>query len=155
MNTRARRRFLLAGSALATLAVLTACGSTGAATPRHAAGPLPQRPPPRPRQRRRRLRRAVLPWRSPTSTPWPATPTPGTPPGHPRGLFRHVNGELVQNGQVIDLMGFAVAPDGTYYASGHPGAGVDLPQPVGLITSTDAGRTWRVASAAASPTSTP
>ena len=33
MNTRARRRFLLAGSALATLAVLTACGSTGAATP--------------------------------------------------------------------------------------------------------------------------
>ena len=30
MNTRARRRLLLAGSALATLAVLTACGSTGA-----------------------------------------------------------------------------------------------------------------------------
>jgi photosystem II stability/assembly factor-like uncharacterized protein len=62
------------------------------------------------------------------------------------GLFRHVNGDLVQNGPVIDLMGFAVAPDGTYYASGHPGVGVDLPQPVGLITSTDAGRSWRVAS---------
>jgi hypothetical protein len=62
------------------------------------------------------------------------------------GLFRHANGELLQNGPVIDLMGFTVAPDGTYYASGHPGAGVDLPQPVGLITSTDSGRTWRVSS---------
>jgi hypothetical protein len=62
------------------------------------------------------------------------------------GLFRHGNGDLLQTGPVIDLMGFTVAPDGTYYASGHPGAGVDLPQPVGLITSTDSGRTWRVAS---------
>ncbi|MBK8734293.1 MAG: hypothetical protein IPL93_16100 [Actinomycetales bacterium] len=62
------------------------------------------------------------------------------------GLFRHANGDLLQNGPVIDLMGFTVAPDGTYYASGHPGAGVDLPQPVGLITSTDSGRTWRVSS---------
>lgn len=62
------------------------------------------------------------------------------------GLFRHANAELLQTGPVIDLMGFTVAPDGTYYASGHPGAGVDLPQPVGLITSNDSGRTWRVSS---------
>lgn len=62
------------------------------------------------------------------------------------GLFRQVDGELRQNGPIIDLMSFAVGPDGTYYASGHPGVDVDLPQPVGLLTSTDAGRTWQVAS---------
>lgn len=63
-----------------------------------------------------------------------------------QGLVRQVGGELHQIGPGIDLMGFAVAPDGTYYASGHPGTGVELPQPVGLITSTDSGRTWQVAS---------
>lgn len=44
-------------------------------------------------------------------------------------------------GPEVDLMGFAISA-GTFYASGHPGAGVDLPVPVGLIKSTDAGRTW-------------
>ena len=143
MNTRARRRFLLAGSALATLAVLTACGSTGAATP-SARGGSP----------------AAAPVSSPASASSSRPPVAITHihavARDPKsgelllatheGLFRHVNGDLVQNGPVIDLMGFAVAPDGTYYASGHPGVGVDLPQPVGLITSTDAGRSWRVAS---------
>lgn len=62
------------------------------------------------------------------------------------GLFGLANGSLQQIGPNIDLMGFTVAPDGTYLASGHPGAGVDLPQPVGLITSTDSGATWEVAS---------
>jgi hypothetical protein len=62
------------------------------------------------------------------------------------GLFRQDGSELRQVGPVIDLMGFAVGPDGTLYASGHPGAGSDLPDPVGLITSADAGATWRVAS---------
>lgn len=62
------------------------------------------------------------------------------------GLFRKSGDDLRQLGPAIDLMGFAVGPDGTFYASGHPGAGVDLPQPVGLITSTDSGRTWQVAS---------
>ena len=143
MNTRARRRLLLAGSALATLAVLTACGSTGAATP-SARGGSP----------------AAAPVSSPASASSSRPPVAITHihavARDPKsgelllatheGLFRHVNGDLVQNGPVIDLMGFAVAPDGTYYASGHPGVGVDLPQPVGLITSTDAGRSWRVAS---------
>lgn len=143
MNTRARRRFLLAGSALATLAVLTACGSTGTATP-SARGGSP----------------AAAPVSSPASASSSRPPVAITHihavARDPKsgelllatheGLFRHVNGDLVQNGPVIDLMGFAVAPDGTYYASGHPGVGVDLPQPVGLITSTDAGRSWRVAS---------
>jgi hypothetical protein len=51
-------------------------------------------------------------------------------------------GELVQIGPVIDLMGFAVSGADHYVASGHPGPDVDLPEPVGLIESTDGGRTW-------------
>lgn len=62
------------------------------------------------------------------------------------GLFRQTGDNLRQVGPPIDLMGFAIGPDGTYYASGHPGAGVDLPQPVGLITSKDSGQTWQIAS---------
>ena len=42
----------------------------------------------------------------------------------------------------IDLMGFAIAGPDHFYASGHPGPGVDLPDPVGLIESTDGGSTW-------------
>ncbi len=63
-----------------------------------------------------------------------------------QGLFRLEAGTLQTHGPVIDLMSFSVGPDGTYYASGHPGPRTDLPQPVGLITSDDAGRTWTVAS---------
>lgn len=63
-----------------------------------------------------------------------------------QGLFRVTDGGLHQQGPIIDLMGFAVAPDGTMYASGHPGSDVDLPQPVGLISSTDGGNTWQVLS---------
>lgn len=43
----------------------------------------------------------------------------------------------------IDLMGFTVAGADHFYASGHPGPGDDLPNPVGLIESTDAGETWQ------------
>ena len=45
-------------------------------------------------------------------------------------------------GPQIDLMGFAIAGPRHFYASGHPGPGVDLPEPVGLIESTDGGVTW-------------
>ncbi|WP_243149685.1 F510_1955 family glycosylhydrolase [Thermaerobacter sp. PB12/4term] len=45
-------------------------------------------------------------------------------------------------GPVVDLMGFAAAPDGTLYASGHPGPGLDLANPLGLARSADGGRTW-------------
>jgi hypothetical protein len=51
-------------------------------------------------------------------------------------------GGLTSVGPVIDLMGFAVSGADHYVASGHPGPGVDLPQPVGLIESADGGRTW-------------
>jgi photosystem II stability/assembly factor-like uncharacterized protein len=43
-------------------------------------------------------------------------------------------------------MGFTVAGSNHYLASGHPGPGVDLPQPVGLIESRDGGQTWKVLS---------
>lgn len=62
------------------------------------------------------------------------------------GLFRQNGTELQQVGPVIDLMSFAADPAGTLYASGHPGADAGLPQPLGLITSSDAGQTWQVAS---------
>jgi hypothetical protein len=59
------------------------------------------------------------------------------------GLFEvGDDGTSVRVGPVIDLMGFAVSGPGHFVASGHPGPGVDLPQPVGLIESTDGGRTW-------------
>lgn len=58
------------------------------------------------------------------------------------GLFRYDEGGPVRVGPVIDLMGFTIAGPHTFYASGHPGPGTDLPQPVGLIRSTDGGATW-------------
>ena len=62
------------------------------------------------------------------------------------GLYRQDGDALTQVGPVIDLMGFAVGADGSLYASGHPSAEAGLPEPVGLITSTDGGATWQVAS---------
>ena len=60
------------------------------------------------------------------------------------GLFEvGGDGASARIGPVVDLMGFAVAGPGHFFASGHPGPGVDLPQPVGLIESTDGGRTWQ------------
>lgn len=58
------------------------------------------------------------------------------------GLFRYDEGGATRVGPVIDLMGFTVAGPDHFYASGHPGPGVDLPEPVGLLESTDGGRTW-------------
>ncbi|TKJ18293.1 hypothetical protein A6V29_11840 [Blastococcus sp. CCUG 61487] len=52
------------------------------------------------------------------------------------------DGRLSPVGPVIDLMGFAVAGPDHYLASGHPGLRTDLPNPVGLIESTDGGVTW-------------
>ncbi|WP_228389353.1 F510_1955 family glycosylhydrolase [Cumulibacter manganitolerans] len=62
------------------------------------------------------------------------------------GLFKESGDGLTSVGPVVDLMGFALAPDGTYYASGHPGMQTDLPQPLGLVQSTDGGATWDVLS---------
>lgn len=45
-------------------------------------------------------------------------------------------------GRVQDVMGFTVAGPDWFLASGHPGPDGDGPAAVGLIESTDAGRTW-------------
>ncbi|WP_459077086.1 beta propeller repeat protein, partial [Arthrobacter rhombi] len=58
------------------------------------------------------------------------------------GLYDVSTKPATRIGPEIDLMGFTVAADGILYASGHPGPGVDLPDPVGLIESTDGGRNW-------------
>ena len=63
------------------------------------------------------------------------------------GLFvSQADGSWRQVGPVVDLMSFAITGPGSFYASGHPADGVDMPAPVGLIKSTDAGRTWTVMS---------
>jgi len=51
-----------------------------------------------------------------------------------------------QVGPTVDLMSFSIIGPGTFYASGHPGDGADLPAPMGLIKSTNAGSTWSVLS---------
>lgn len=62
------------------------------------------------------------------------------------GAFERRDGAWFAVGDVIDLMGFTIASDGTWFASGHPSIETDLPQPVGLIVSTDRGQTWQVLS---------
>lgn len=63
-----------------------------------------------------------------------------------QGLFRYSEGTSVRVGPIVDFMGFSIAGPGHFYASGHPGDGVDLPAPVGLMESQDAGKTWSVRS---------
>ncbi|WP_245528111.1 F510_1955 family glycosylhydrolase [Cellulomonas gilvus] len=59
------------------------------------------------------------------------------------GLFRYGPHGPERVGPVIDLMGFTVAGPDHFYSSGHPSPGVDLPAPLGLAESTDAGQTWQ------------
>ncbi|NHW49318.1 MULTISPECIES: F510_1955 family glycosylhydrolase [unclassified Paenarthrobacter] len=58
------------------------------------------------------------------------------------GLFDVTKQPAAKIGGTNDLMGFTVGRDGVFYASGHPGAGSDLPNPLGLIKSSDGGQTW-------------
>ncbi|WP_232014220.1 F510_1955 family glycosylhydrolase [Cellulomonas fimi] len=58
------------------------------------------------------------------------------------GLLRIDGDESTWVGPQIDLMGLVAAGPDHFYASGHPGAGTDLPDPVGLIESRDGGATW-------------
>lgn len=63
------------------------------------------------------------------------------------GAFRvGEDGELEQFGPVQDFMGFSVAGPGHYLASGHPGQGQGGPGNLGLIESTDGGKTWETVS---------
>jgi photosystem II stability/assembly factor-like uncharacterized protein len=59
------------------------------------------------------------------------------------GLFDMTQKPATKIGGTNDLMGFTGAKDhGVYYASGHPGPGSDLPNPLGLIRTADGGKTW-------------
>ncbi|MEO5778940.1 F510_1955 family glycosylhydrolase [Arthrobacter sp. PAMC25284] len=60
------------------------------------------------------------------------------------GLFDVSGTPAVTIGPTNDYMGFTAAmePD-VFYASGHPGPGSDLPNPAGLLKTTDGGRTWQ------------
>src|SRR5664280_3442435 len=59
------------------------------------------------------------------------------------GLYTGTVSGWIKVSPSIDLMEFAVAADGTYLASGHPGPQAGLPSPAGLIRSTDGGTTWK------------
>ncbi|QDG87092.1 F510_1955 family glycosylhydrolase [Pseudarthrobacter sp. NIBRBAC000502770] len=59
------------------------------------------------------------------------------------GLYDVSKKPAVKVGPTNDLMGFAPAMDqGVFYASGHPGQGSSLPSPLGLIKTSDGGKTW-------------
>jgi len=59
------------------------------------------------------------------------------------GLFDISKNTSVKIGPTNDLMGFTAAMDqGVFYASGHPGKDSTMPNPLGLIKSTDGGKTW-------------
>lgn len=60
------------------------------------------------------------------------------------GLYDATKQPSVKISDTIDLMGFAATADpAVFYASGHPGKGSDLPNPVGLLRSQDSGKTWK------------
>ncbi|MFJ4228548.1 F510_1955 family glycosylhydrolase [Paenarthrobacter nicotinovorans] len=58
------------------------------------------------------------------------------------GLFDMTKNPATKIGDTNDLMGFTAGADGAFYASGHPGPGSALPDPLGLLKSTDGGKTW-------------
>jgi photosystem II stability/assembly factor-like uncharacterized protein len=65
------------------------------------------------------------------------------------GLFRSAPGESTAtrvDAPEQDLMGFSIAGPDHFVASGHPGPGMDAPPNLGMIESTDRGRTWRTLS---------
>lgn len=63
------------------------------------------------------------------------------------GAFRvSADGQVERFGPSQDFMGFTVAGPGHYLASGHPGAGQGGPANLGLIESTDGGKSWETAS---------
>ncbi|MBA3422100.1 MAG: exo-alpha-sialidase [Thermoleophilaceae bacterium] len=62
------------------------------------------------------------------------------------GLFRAAPGDTqahLVGTTGKDVMGFSIVGPNRFLGSGHPGAGEDLPPSLGLILSTDAGRTFR------------
>ncbi len=124
-------RIVAAAGATALLLVLAGCGGPGTIAPDSAAAPAG------------------------AGLPSPHVHGVAVNPGDTRvylathhGLFRYGTSGPERVGPVIDLMGFTVAGPDHFLASGHPGAGTDIPEPVGLIESRDAGATWATLSRA-------
>jgi len=59
-----------------------------------------------------------------------------------QGLYTWTGTSWELRCDVFYVMGLAIN-DGLFYASGHPGLGQDLPDPLGLLISDNAGETWR------------
>jgi photosystem II stability/assembly factor-like uncharacterized protein len=64
--------------------------------------------------------------------------------GTHEGLFEYLDEKTVKriSPERFDVMGLAVSEKG-FFASGHPGNGSKLPEPVGLLLTTDQGATWK------------
>jgi hypothetical protein len=64
--------------------------------------------------------------------------------GTHEGLYQYLDEKTVKriSPERFDVMGLAVSNKG-FYASGHPGPGSKLPEPVGLLLTTDRGATWK------------
>ena len=64
--------------------------------------------------------------------------------GTHEGLFRYIDQKTVQSmgPENFDIMGLA-AFGNQLFASGHPGPGSKLPEPVGLLLSSDRGKSWK------------
>jgi len=64
--------------------------------------------------------------------------------GTHEGLYRYVDAKTVElmGSEKFDVMGLSVFGK-RLYASGHPGFGSKLPEPVGLLLSTDSGKSWK------------
>jgi len=95
-----------------------------------------------------------------TGAPGPAGVATGLPGGHIHGLsvsaetgqvllathdglFDVSKNPAAKIGGTNDLMGFTAATEpGVFYASGHPGKSSSLPNPLGLIKTSDGGKTW-------------
>jgi photosystem II stability/assembly factor-like uncharacterized protein len=66
--------------------------------------------------------------------------------GSHHGLWEQQPGQTAtQVSEAFDVMGFALDGE-TYLASGHPGEGMSAPADLGLLKSTDAGRSWQTVS---------
>lgn len=64
--------------------------------------------------------------------------------GTHEGLYQYLDEKSVKriSPERFDVMGLAISEKGIF-ASGHPGPGSKLPEPVGLLFSSDRGATWK------------